>query len=381
MSLLSNLPQYWMDGAIRAFEGFRRSLNEPFPLSEDPPAVTPYEVVYEGGKVRLRHYRAVGEPQSTPLLLVYALIKRPFILDLQPGRSVVENLTKQGLEVYLIDWIPPTRSDNWRGFDAYVNGDLANAVRAVQIREGVEQVSLLGYCFGGLLTTIYTALHPKTVKNLIALALPLDLSGREIPLFTLVDRLSPETIDLITATYGNCPPWFIKAGFTSMSPVHHALDKYIGLYRNKDREGYAEMFDLFERWMNSDVPLTGQIFREVTKEVFKKNLLAQSRLKVDGQTVNLKNITCPVLNVIGEYDDVVHPKSSLPFTELVGSGDKQNLVFPNGHMGLAVSSAAHKKLWPQVGVWLKERDGWMNQSFWSQGRRSHATDRELFLAV
>ena len=42
MSLLSNLPQYWMDGAIRALEGFRRGLSEPFPLSEDPPAVTSF---------------------------------------------------------------------------------------------------------------------------------------------------------------------------------------------------------------------------------------------------------------------------------------------------------------------------------------------------
>ena len=94
LSLLSNLSQYWTDGAIRALEGFRRGLSEPFPLREDPPAVTPYEVVYEGGKVRLRHYRAAGERQSIPLLVVYALIKRPFILDLQPGRSAVETLTK-----------------------------------------------------------------------------------------------------------------------------------------------------------------------------------------------------------------------------------------------------------------------------------------------
>lgn len=357
LSLLSHLSQSWMDGTIRTLEGLRRGLSEPFPLNEDPPTTTPYEVVYEGGKVRLRHYRAVGTPHPTPLLVVYSLIKRPFILDLQPGRSVVESLTKQGVEIYLIDWIPPTRDDSWRGFDAYIKADLANAVRAVQIREQVERVSLLGYCFGGLLTTIYTALYPETVKHLINFTLPLDMSVRELARDALIDKLSPATVNLITTLYGNCPAWFIKAGFDAMSPVHHAFDKYIGLYRNQDKEGYAETFDLFERWMNSDVPLAGQIFREMMEDIFRHNLLVQGRFQVAGQTVNLRAITCPVLNVIGEHDDVVHPRSSLPLLDLIGSDDARNLVFPTGHIGAAVSAAAQKKLWPQVGAWLKERDG------------------------
>src|SRR5215470_14590915 len=131
LSLFSHLFRSWTDGAILELDGFRRGLTEPFPHREDPAAVTPYEVPYEGGKVRLRHYRAVGARVPTPLVLVYALVKRPYILDMRRGRSVIENLTHQGFEVYLTDWVPPTRADSGRGFDAYVNGDLANAVRAV----------------------------------------------------------------------------------------------------------------------------------------------------------------------------------------------------------------------------------------------------------
>ena len=113
--------------------------------------------------------------------------------------------------------------------------------------------------------------------------------------------------------YGNSPAWFIKARFDSIAPVHHLLDKYVDLYRNKDREGYTEMFELFEQWMNSDVPLAGQLFREMT-ELSHKNLLMQGRFQVGGQTVNLKNIPGSVLNIIGEYDDIVHPKSSFPWS-------------------------------------------------------------------
>ena len=208
--------------------------------------------------------------------MCYALIKRPYILDLMPGRSVVETLVKNGFEVYLIDWIPPTRADSWRGFDAYVNQDIANAARAVQLREDVERISLLGYCFGAMLSVIYTALHPETIKNFVALTLPLDMSVRDIPSNSLMDRISDETLELITKVYGNCPAAIMKVGFTSMSPIHHALDKYVGLYRNKQTPGYSKMFDLFEHWMSNDVPLAGQIFRELTNEVSKKNLLARA---------------------------------------------------------------------------------------------------------
>jgi polyhydroxyalkanoate synthase len=148
----------------------------------------------------------------------------------------------------------------------------------------------------------------------------------------------------------------VATAFPPPSLTRYAFAPYAGLDRNKSRQGYEELFAAFERWTNSDVPLAGQVFREVTQEIFQQNLLAQGRLPVGSRTVNLKNITCPVLNIMGEYDRVAHPQSSLPLIELVGSRDKQNLVFPSGHVGLAVSRAAHKELWPWVGTWLQERD-------------------------
>ena len=207
-----------------------------------------------------------------------------------------------------------------------------------------------------MLSVIYTALHPEDIKNLIALTLPLDMSVRDIPMNNLMDHMSDEAIEMITGIYGNCPAWLVKAGFTSMAPIHHALDKHVMLYRNRDNKAYVEMFELFERCMNNDVPIAGQIFRELTTQLFKKNLLAKSEFVVGEGKVELKNITCPVLNVVAEKDDVVAPRASLPFIELIGSQDKANLVFPTGHMGAAVSSGAQKHLWPQVAAWLGDRD-------------------------
>ena len=357
MSLMTELPKYWMDGAVRALDGRRRGLSDHYPLSEDPPGVTPYEVVYEGGKVKLRHYSAQGKKSHrTPLVFVYALIKRPFILDLYPGRSVMANLTRQGFDVYMVEWIPPARADSWRGFDAYVNQDLANAVRAVQSLTGASKINLLGYCFGGLLTVLYAALHPEDIKNLITLTTPFDTAVDDNPLFNLESRFSGQTVDLITSVYGNCPAWFIRGLFTATAVVHHAIDKYVALYRNKEKQDYVEFFDLFERWMAGDVPLAGRIFREVTRDFFQNNLLKRGEFSVGGERVELGNIVCPLLNAIGEFDDVVFPASSLPLIDFVGSEDKRNLTFPAGHIGMIVSGAAQKQFWPQVGAWLEERD-------------------------
>ena len=353
MRQLSDIAGYWFDGAIRTLEAIGRGFGSP---ETDPAPVTPYDVIYEGGKVRLRHYAPERRLYQTPILFVYALIKRPYILDLQPDKSVVRNLLNQGFEVYLIDWLPPTAADVNLGFDGYVNEEIANAVRAVQIHENVEQVDLVGYCFGALLALLYAASHPANVKTLVTLTIPFDMSVRELPSSNLVDSMSDVTVDLITQVYGNCPAWMVNANFLAMAPVHHVLDKFVGLYRNAAHDGYAEMFDLFERWMMSDVPLAGQTFRELVTKLFKRNELVKGEFKLGGKGVDLKRITCPLLNVVAAKDDVVHPDSSLGLPNFVGSSDARNLTFPGGHLGAVVSAGAMTNLWPQVGAWLAARE-------------------------
>lgn len=349
----SAIAGYWLDGALRTLDGFRSGLNA---TVNDPPPVTPYRVVFETGKLRLRRYAAAGpHAHRTPVLLVYALIKRPFVLDMQKGRSVIEFLTRAGFEVFLTDWLPPTAADAWRGFDAYVNGDLEAAVRKVRVIARREQVTILGYCFGALLSLAYTALHPARVRNLITVAAPFDMSVRELPIYNLVERMSDESVELVTRVYGNCPAWMARAFFTAMAPAHHAVDKYVGLYRNAERDGYAESFDLFERWMNSDVALAGRIFKEIAGDILKRNQLARGEFVIAGREVDLARIRCPLLNVVAEFDDVVHPRSSLPLIERAASDDRRNLTFSTGHVGAMVSGAAHKGLWPQIGAWLRER--------------------------
>jgi polyhydroxyalkanoate synthase len=353
MSAINEIASLWMEGTMRTLDAFRTGFGA---TMDDPPPATRSRVIYESGLVRLRHYEARGENKKrVPLLLIYSLIKRPFILDLQPGRSVVEYLVKQGFDVYLIDWIPPRSEDKAHGFDEYVNTDIANAVRAIQIYSGVQQISVLGYCFGALLGLMYSALHSGNVKNLITLTIPLDTSVRQLPIEHLTAAMTSRSAKTIVEMYGNAPAWMIYSFFNTLAPTHHMLDKFVGAYRSSARPGYLDTFKLFERWLHSDVPMAGRIFLE-TSEMWRENSLMKGTMKIGESIADLTRIAMPLLNVIGDRDDIVNPASSEPLPELVSSDDKQNLHFPTGHMGAAISADSLKRLWPQITNWLSARD-------------------------
>ena len=355
-SFFAALNSYWLDGAVRVMEGAARGMSNSYALDHEPPGATPFEVVHSTDRVRLRYYAAHKRAGLTPVMLVYALIKRPFILDLLNGRSVVENLNCQGFDVYLLDWIPPTRRDRSTGFDTYINQELCKAAEVTRRISGSDKLNVIGYCLGGLLSVLWSAIYPKRVKNLVALATPINTRVDNNPLFSLVNKVSVESVNLIVDTYGNCPAWLINACFTAVAPVHHLIAKYHEFHTNKDNSRYATFFEIFERWMNSDVALAGQFFSELVDEFFHGNPLMEGSFALGGTEVDLRKITCPLLNIVAEHDDVVPAASSLPLLDLVGSTDKRNLVFRTGHVGAAVSAGAHKALWPQVGAWLAERD-------------------------
>ena len=139
---------------------------------------TPKEVIWTKNKATLYRYVPLGEIRfPVPLLLVYALIDRPFILDLIPGNSFVEYLVEQGFDVYLLDWGIPGDEDHFLSFDHYVFDYLSEAVRHVLRTSHVEAVSLFGACIGGLLSAMYAALFPGPyLRNLILYGTPIDCS-------------------------------------------------------------------------------------------------------------------------------------------------------------------------------------------------------------
>jgi len=317
---------------------------------------SPSEVLYRRGPLRLLHYLSDVPPRhETPLLFVFALVNRPYILDLAPGKSVVSHFVRAGFDTYLLDWGVPTDADRHRTLDEYVDGYLLDVVEHVRQRTGCLQVNILGYCMGGTMSAMFTALHGGQVKNLILLAAGIDYETRDGLLNRWTDPAAFD-VDRFVDAFGNCPAAFLQWAFLMLKPVQNLLVKPIRLQEHIDDARYVEDYLTMETWINDNAPVPGEVFRRFVRDLYQRNLLVQDRFRLGGRVVRLRDITCPVLNLMATADDLVPCAQSLPFTDLVGSSDRRTIQFRAGHIGLAVGSKAQRDLWPTAVDWLAARD-------------------------
>ncbi len=349
----------YTESTMREAEKIRDKFTKAIELTiTDPPDVqigtTPHDVVFTENKLRLLHYRpVVKNPQAVPLILIFALINRPSILDLKPGRSVVEVLLSKGIDVYLIDWGAPGDEDKHLDLNHYINRYIKQVVKKVKRISGSPKVSILGYCMGGTMAAMYTALHPEDVQNLILLTAGIDYKVEGT--LTLWGDKENFDVDKFIDAYGNAPAEFLQSGFIFLKPVENMISKYVNFYENVDNEAFVENFLAMEKWLNDNIAVPGEVFREFIKYLYQENRLVENKLKINGKLVELKEIKCPVMNLVAERDHLVPPDSSLIFNDLISSKDKETIVFPSGHIGLSVSGRSLKGLWPKVADWLIER--------------------------
>jgi polyhydroxyalkanoate synthase len=316
---------------------------------------TPSEVVYEEDRLKLLHYKSDSPVNyDTPLLFVFALVNRPYILDLLPNKSVVRHFVDAGFDTYLIDWGKPNHADRNKTLDYYINDHLLGVVNYLCERTGADQVSLLGYCMGGTMCSIFTSLHQQLVKNLILMAAGIDFSTRE-GLINLWTDAKHFDADAFVDAYGNCPAEFLQGMFLMLKPVGNLLQKPMALYERADDERFVDEYLTMETWLNDNIAVPGEVYRQFVKDLYQKNLLVQNQMCVGRHVVDLKRITCPVLNLMATKDDLVPCTQSEPFNDLVGSTDRKTMKLAAGHIGLAVGSRAQRELWPNVRDWLAER--------------------------
>jgi polyhydroxyalkanoate synthase subunit PhaC len=318
--------------------------------------VSPSEVVYEEDRLKLLHFQSDSEPRfKTPLVFIYALVNRPYILDLKKGRSVVANFVNHGFDTYLVDWGVPTPADRHLTLDDYINGYMMNVMDFISERTGADRLNVLGYCMGGTMSAMFTALHPDRVKNLILLAAPIDFSSKD-GLLNLWTRAENFDVDKFVDAFGNCPPEFLQSTFLLLRPVGNFIEKPINFYENMHNEKFLEDFLTTESWLNDNIPVPGEVYREFVKYLYQQNLLTQNRMPVGKHIVNLQNITCPVLNLMAGKDDLVPCSQGMPFTDLVGSKDRKTILLDgSGHIGMAIGGRAQKEVWPQACEWLGQR--------------------------
>lgn len=316
---------------------------------------TPTRPVYREDGLRLLEYETdAPRKYKTPLLLVFALVNRPYILDLKTGKSVIAHFLGAGFDCYNVDWGTPTPGDRHLALEDYVLGYMDHCVDVVRRRCDVDRVNLIGYCMGGTMSAMYTALRPEKVRNLVLMAAPVDWSTKDSLLALWSDEKYFD-IDRMMDVYGNAPAEWLQVSFQLLRPVANLVEKWVNLYENLDNEKFLEDFFAMETWLNDNIPVAGEIFRQFVKYCFQRNLLIQGKLTIGEERVDLRNVRCPVLNLVAQHDHLVLPGQSTPFNDVISSTDRKVVSFPVGHIGLAVSSKSHRDLWPSVVQWLGER--------------------------
>ena len=317
-------------------------------------ATTPYEVVYQEDRVKLKHYLPRTTIRyKTPLLVTYALINRETMLDLQPGRSVVERFLDSGIDLYMIDWGYPTRKDRFLGFDDHINGYMDNIVDFIRAQHRLEKINLMGICMGGTFSVIYSALHPQKIKNLVTTVTPTNFATKKGLLHVWMEHID---VDRVVDTFGNLPADMMNLGFLLLNPARLMIDKYIGFMEQMDNKTFVENFVRMEKWIFDSPDLPGEVFRQFIKDCYQGNKLINNTLEVGGRRVDLKKLTMPLLNIYGKFDHLVPPEACELLVKKVGSRDTEDICLDTGHIGIYVSSKYQNEFAPKIAAWLWDRD-------------------------
>jgi len=315
------------------------------------------EVVFREDKLTLYHYLPVEKPAHdrvrVPLVICYALVNRPYMMDLQPDRSLIRKLLDRGVDVYLIDWGYPDGADRFLEVRDYVLRYLPRCVDAVRQASGFDSVNLLGVCQGGTLSLCYTALHPQRVRNLVTMVTPVDFRTPENLLTKWAEHID---LDQLTRATGNVPGDMLNALFVGLMPFRLTSQKYVELMDHIDDPHALENFLRMEKWIFDSPDQPGEMFRQFMQWFVRENRLVKGTLTLQGRKVDLRQVAMPVFNIYASADHLVPPSASIPMGALIGSKDYSTYAFKGGHIGIYVSGSAQREVPQRIADWLRARD-------------------------
>ncbi|MDQ2696977.1 MAG: class III poly(R)-hydroxyalkanoic acid synthase subunit PhaC [Pseudomonadota bacterium] len=346
-------PQQTVQDLMDFTQKLSKGINALGAVGEIDVGATPRVVVYREDKlVMYRYLPLVGDPHPIPLLIVYALVNRPYMMDLQPDRSLIRGLLEAGLDVYLVDWGYADDADRYLTLEDYVSGYIRHCVDFLRREHRLPQVNLLGVCQGGTLSLCFSALYPERIRNLIPMVTPVDFHTPDNLLTHLVRRLD---VDLLVDTLGNLPGEMLNFLFLSLNPFRLTGQKYVELVDILEDEAALKNFLRMEKWIFDSPDQAGEAFRQFVRQFYHENRLIKGEATIGSRRVDLKRLTMPVLNVYATKDHLVPPLASRALADHVGSSDYSELSFKGGHIGIYVSGRSQREVPPAIAGWLKER--------------------------
>jgi polyhydroxyalkanoate synthase len=313
--------------------------------------------VWRYGKTTLYQYLPLAGTAAhaaagiAPVLICFALVNRPYVLDLQPDRSLVRRLLEAGLTLYLIDWGDPDEADRGVDLAQYIEQHLGGSVRHVLETHGEPALNLMGVCQGGVLSLCYAALHPGQVANLITLTTPVDFHTPDNLLGKWVRELDTRLIE----ASGNIPGEMLNGLFLALMPFRLTQQKYVRLLTGNADQRAVEDFVRMEKWIFDSPPQAAAALAQFVRWFYQENRLVRGTLEIEGKRVRLKAIRQPVLNLYALEDHLVPAAACALLGRHIGSRDYTECAIATGHIGMYVSRAAREEIPGRIISWLQKR--------------------------
>ena len=317
-------------------------------------APTPKELVYEEDLVQVYHYTpTVPKPHSVPVLIVYALVNKQYMMDLQANKSVIKKMLDAGLDLYIIDWGYPSGVNKFITLDDYINGYIDNVVDYIRQAHGLESINILGVCQGATFSACYTAMHQEKVRNFISFVMPFDFSVDDGLLFRWSRKMP--IADVVKANHNILSGDSMNDTYNMLKPLELTIDKYLAFIDKLDDRDAVVDFLRMEQWIYDSPDQAGPTLQQFIEDFYQGNKFKEGTLTLGGRECNPKQITCPTLVMLAQKDHLVPPSSTRPFMDAISSKDKTLREFPVGHIGMFVSSRVLNDVGPSIAEWVKER--------------------------
>ena len=314
-------------------------------------ANTPKTLIYSENKLRLFCYQALNtEQKAPPILITYALVNRPDIVDLEPDRSLVLRLLEQGYRVYLIDWGYPDSSDCFTCLDDYISGLLHRCVQQTKRHCNSQTVNLLGICQGGVFSLCYAALHPENVSKLVTIVTPVNFHSTHNTLGLWVKNMTAHTLGKPSV---NVSGQLISALFSRLKPFQLTHEKYRQPATLSTQKESLDTFLRMEHWLNDTPDLAAQAANEFMQYFYQQNSLHNKTLRIANKPTLLSDISCPVLNFYATEDHIVPPASAQALAQHIEPSLYQEFALKAGHIGAFISKTTQQALINKLKNWLK----------------------------
>lgn len=342
---------------------------------------TPYKVIAEQAPMSLRFYPrpntatiTVGDGSEVavkqqcaqiPLILVPPLGVTTETFDLMPHRSLARYMSAMGFYTYLVDWGDPKSHAELNLVD-YANDMLGKAIAEVKAHSGSEQVSLMGWCMGGLLSLLHAGFsQDQNIKNIITVASPIDLRGGGIVAQSamalnlpakLIRKYSNWRLHELSPKLLASPNWLTTLGFKLTDPIGAVTTYWDLVTRLWDRE-FVENHSTTSDYLNNMLLYPGGVVQDMIVNAAVDNQFAKGQIEIRGKVADLGTIQANMMIMAGDRDSLVPAPVARKLMDVVSSNDKQFIIAPGGHMGVILGSKAQQNVWEPAADWLTERSG------------------------